>query len=524
MKQYDVLVLGAGLAGSLAALKCAQAGLSVALVTKGDGASRWSQGGIVYRSEGDPQALIEDIVKAGCGLNNLEAVKLVAHKGPRLVKEWLIDELGVPFDLAPLSQIGPKADFLSHQREDVCSSNDNFDLCLEAAHSRHRILHIQDQTGRGISAKLQERVAAHPRIEILYGTLVDLLSSTRHDCRAQSVYSSPRIAGAYVFLQANSEVVALEARATILATGGYSRLYQHSTGPESSRGDGISAAQRAGARVMHMEYVQFHPTALYVPGHPRYLLTEALRGQGAKLLNLQGKSFVNELAPRDVVARAIQHEILRSGPGSHVWLDLRGLSKLDHFTGILEILSQHHIDPSRECVPVVPAAHYTLGGVWTDTKGRTTVPGLYAAGEVACTGLHGSNRLASTSLLECVVFGIEAATEVIEELKHLRVNFQAQPWRCESEAVDTALVQQDWDLLGQTMWHYVGLIRSTNRLKRAESTLNHLRSEVESFYAHGELSDGLIGLRHSVLVANLVLYAALRNKVSSGTHFVTEDR
>jgi L-aspartate oxidase len=314
------------------------------------------------------------------------------------------------------------------------------------------------------------------------------------------------------------------AKATVLATGGFSQLYLHSTGPSSNRGDGISAAQRAGARTLDMEFVQFHPTTLYVSGKPRRLLTEALRGSGAKILNLKLQAFVDPLAPRDVVSRAI-HEELAETLTEHVWLDLRAIADLkSKFPGVCAVLESESLDPKIDLIPIVPAAHYTLGGVWTDLDGRTSLSGLLAAGEVACTGLHGANRLASTSLLEALVFGERAGASAFADAQQMGLaEFDPRPWEPANAPVDSALVQQDFQHLKNTLWNYIGLVRSEKRLRRAERALVELRAEVESFYRRGDLSDELIGLRHGVLVATLLLYAALRNKESVGTHYLAAD-
>jgi L-aspartate oxidase len=497
----DVLVLGAGLAGSIAALRAAESGSRVLLVeAEAESASSWAQGGIVYSSAEAVEDLAHDIFEAGCRINNPSAVRVVSQEGPRILNEWLLAKCRVPFDT----------------RE-----GGEFDLTLEAAHSRARILHVKDHTGASIMDVISAAVRADTRIERLNGLLVDLMVSDRHDARSAAEYRTSTCAGAYVFVPASGQVLAVVAKAVILATGGFSRLFEHSTGPRGSRGDGISAAHRAGARTLHLEYVQFHPTALFVPGQPRYLLTEALRGSGARLLNAERKSFVDELAPRDVVARAIHEEMLHSGT-EHVWLDVSAVQEFaTRFPRIQELLAHHGFDPSRDLIPVVPAAHYTIGGVWTDLDGASSLPGLFAAGEVACTGLHGANRLASTSLLEALVFAHRAADAACRLAAENRdPDFEPKPWIPASVAVDPALLQQDWALLRRTMWNYVGLVRSPARLKRAERMLSDLRRDVEDFYQRGALSEALIGLRHAVLVATLVLYAALRNPQSLGTHFL----
>ncbi len=500
--QADVLVVGSGIAGAVCALRLAELGHEVLLISNHETATGWAQGGIVYQGLHDPQALFEDIWKAGCGLSYRPAVEKVVQEGPKLVQQWLLNKLKVPFD--------------RHAPEQL-------DLCLEAAHSEKRILHVKDQTGRAIQECLDKALNNSKQITRLQGTLVDLLLTHIHDERAEKTFESAQVAGAYVWSPKEQKVKTIVAKAVVLATGGFSQLYWHSTGPSGNRGDGISAAHRAGARTMGLEYVQFHPTALYLEGERRYLLTEALRGAGAKILNLSQKPFLDELAPRDVVARGIHEEMLSHG-ATHVWLDLRAVADLaSRFPHIVKLLNEKGIDPFSQLIPIVPAAHYTMGGVWTNLKAETSLPGLYAAGEVACTGLHGANRLASTSLLEALVFGVAAAENASIFSSHNKIEFQPKIWRYEESPVDPALLQQDWLLLKQTMWNYIGLVRTEKRLKRAERLLVELRTEIESFYKKSFLSDELLGLRHGVLVATLVLYAALRNRESVGSHYLRKD-
>lgn len=500
----DVLVIGAGLAGSIAALNAVKQGRKVTLVHRADSASQWAQGGIVYKGAEDPGSLVDDILQAGAGLNNRAAVELIAREGPAAVDRWLREAMSVPFD---------------------AGLDGNPDLTLEAAHNARRILHVKDYSGRAISECVARAVDASPNIERVDGVLVDIILADRHDRRPEAEYRRSRASGAYVFLPGTRDVVAVKARATVLATGGYSSLYQHSTGPTTSRGDGIAAAHRAGARTLHLEFVQFHPTALYIPGEPRKLLTEALRGAGARLLNFKNERFVDELAPRDVVARAIHEELISSG-AAHVWLDLTTIPDLEtKYPSIVKLLAEKGIDPRKAHVPVVPAAHYTIGGVWTDLDGATSVPGLYAAGEVAATGLHGANRLASTSLLEALVFGERAGRAAAEDAVRAEAEgtvTEPRSWEPARTTVDPALLAQDGQFLRQTLWNYVGLVRSERRLQRAERILGELRNEVEWFYKRAELSEELIALRNGTLVAELLLYAALRRRKSVGTHYLKE--
>lgn len=503
---HDFLVLGGGLAGGIAALKAAEAGLRVVLVKDGPSATSWAQGGIVYQAPSDPEELIKDIFEAGAHMNNRATVELVAREAPAVMHQWLVETLGVEFDLG---------------------TGGEEELVLEAAHSSARILHCRDSTGRSIQAALDHKIDAHPNVEVVEAALVDLLLSDRNADDSYCAYLKTEVMGAYVLLLTTSKwgeegaIVPIVAAATLIATGGYSHLYWHASGPASSIGAGIAVAQRAGAKILHMEFEQFHPTCLYIPHQPRKLLTEALRGEGAKLLGHHGQRFVNELAPRDVVARAIHDEMLKSSQ-PHVWLDLRGLAGFaDRFPGIQALLSAHNLDPSGDLIPVVPAAHYSIGGIWTDTRARTSVPRLWAAGEAACTGLHGANRLASTSLLEALFFGDRASASVIENINALRAHyFKPREWTAGSEDPDPALILQDWEHLRHTLWNYVGLVKSPWRLSRAQKILSDLRNEVESFYKRSRINPDLLKLRHGVLVATLILYAAIRRRQSVGVHFV----
>jgi L-aspartate oxidase len=491
----DVLVIGRGLAGGVAALRAADSGRDVIVMYSGQTATSWAQGGIVYKGDSDPTSLVEDIWNSGCRMGNREAIDIVANEGPVAVEEWLLKRLKVPFD---------------------------GDLALEAAHASPRILHAKDSSGAAIAKALDLALQSHPRIRLFEGHLVNLLVTDRHDARPARQYAPSRVVGAYAFVPSRGDVVPVVARAVVLATGGFSRLYLHATGPSSSVGEGIAAAHGAGARTHHLEFVQFHPTALFTKDGPRRLLTEALRGAGARLLDGEGREFVDPLAARDVVARAIHGEMLRSG-AAHVWLDLRGVDALcSRFPWACSKLREHGFDPEKDLIPVVPAAHYTLGGVWTGMNAATSLEGLFAAGEVACTGLHGANRLASTSLLEALVFGDRAGRSAATAAKD-EIDFEPRPWRSEKGDSDPALLQQDWQVLRQTLWNYVGLVRSGRRLRRAERLLVELRTEVESFYKSTALSPELIALRHGVLVATLVLYAALRNTESVGVHYVLPD-
>jgi L-aspartate oxidase len=516
----DLLVLGAGIAGCSAALRAADLGASVVLVAKDDlGGTNtsWAQGGIIGLAppeEGDsPELLASDIEGAGAGLCRTEAVRLLAEEGPRLCRQFLWERLGVPFDLGASGTPDPTA---------------------EAAHSARRIYHAKDATGLAIQTALSEAVRSHPNIRVRERLcLVDLITSPHHCVSPVRVYEPIHVHGAYLFDPATGQVEGALARRTMLATGGLGYLYLHTTNPPSATGDGLAAAYRASARIVNCEYVQFHPTALYVPGKARTLLTEALRGEGARLVNRKGERFMAkyepehlELAPRDVVSRAIFQEMAASGEAC-VYLDLAPVAaKLDlesHFPTVLAACLAEGFDPRRQPIPVVPAAHYFCGGVLVDLDGRTSLSGLFAAGEVACTGLHGANRLASTSLLEGLLWGFRGAEAAVHDLagQVLPDPGDLAEWRMpdEPEPTDPLLIDQDWGLIRSTLWNYAGIVRTGDRLERAKADLHYLAHRIERFYHEASLSRELLELRSGILCARLILNAALQNPESRGCHF-----
>ncbi|GLH71425.1 L-aspartate oxidase [Geothrix rubra] len=516
----DLLVLGAGIAGCSAALRAADLGASVVLVAKDDlGASNtaWAQGGIIGlppEEEGDSPALLaSDIEAAGAGLCRHEAVRLLAEEGPRLCRSFLWERLGVPFDLGTDGSPDPTA---------------------EAAHSARRIYHAKDATGLAIQTALSEAVRNHPGIQVRENLcLVDLITSPHHCLSPVRVYEPIQVHGAYLFDPATGAVEGQLAKRTLLATGGLGYLYLHTTNPPGATGDGLAAAYRASARIVNCEYLQFHPTTLYVPGKPRTLLTEALRGEGAHLVNRKGERFMAryapeqmELAPRDVVSRAIFQEMAASGEPC-VFLDLAPVAaRLDldsHFPTVLAACRAEGLDPLRQPIPVVPAAHYFCGGVLVDLEGRTSLPGLYAAGEVACTGLHGANRLASTSLLEGLVWGFRGAEAAVRELPGLSLPDAGDlaPWRTpeDPQETDPLLIDQDWGLIRSTLWNYAGIVRTGARLQRARADLEYLQHRTERFYHEASLSRELLDLRSGIICARLILNAALQNPESRGCHY-----
>jgi L-aspartate oxidase len=517
LDQTDVLVIGCGIAGATAALRLARdRQRQVTLVTRADDPeesnSRYAQGGIVTLGEEDGADLIvQDILSAGAGLSLPSAARVLAEEGPGLVREVLVEAAGVSFDRTPDGR-------LAYGRE--------------GAHSCPRILHVGDATGRAIVQALLAALREQPNVRIVTSaTAVDLITFPHHARDPLAVYDPITCHGAYVFERSHRAVRSYLAGATVLATGGLGRIYRHTTNPVGSRGDGLAMAYRAGARIINAEYVQFHPTALAVPGGEGFLISEAVRGEGGRLLTPDGRPFMQmyapqwgDLAPRDVVARAIHHEMVEQGY-PYVLLDIHSALSPNHirerFPTIHARCLALGIDVTSQPIPVVPAAHYFCGGVWTDEWGHTTVQSLYAVGEVACTGVHGANRLASTSLLEGLVWGNRAARDIAQRALSVIPLADVPRWEEEGleEEADPALIWRDMRTIQYTMWHYVGLVRSTRRLARALRDLRHLDQDIDSFYRSTRLNDALIGLRHSVQAAFIVAEAAQHNRHSRGCHY-----
>lgn len=518
-ERCQVLVLGTGVAGLSAALGAAEGGAEVLLVCRTAEPSAtntaWAQGGIIYRGENDsPELLARDILAAGADYGLPEAAYFLAEHGPECVREWLIERLGVPFDRRP---------------------DGSLDLALEGAHSVPRIIHAADRTGAAIQAALQRAALDHPRIRLLPGYQgVDLLTTHHHSRRAADRYAMEnRCAGAYLLEVASGRVCTVMADATVLATGGAGALYIHTSNQPGSIGSGFAMASRAGARLLNLEFIQFHPTCLYVPGAPRHLITEALRGAGARLVNAAGEAFMTRyhpqgsLAPRDVVTRAIIDEMHATG-AECVYLDLGGKAKelAARFPTVAESCARYGIDIGRERIPVVPAAHYTCGGIVSDLAGRTNIPGLHVAGEVACTGVHGANRLASTSLLEGLTFGLSAGREAAAFARQIPLSKEQAGAMRDWEPVpgpsneDPALIAQDWSAIRHTMWNYVGIVRTRERLERAVADLRHQLVRLTAFYRTTPISASLVDLFHGCTAAGLIAAAAQRNTTSVGCHFL----
>ena len=509
----DVLVIGSGLAGCAAALAAARGGARVLVLTKAgrlEESNTWyAQGGIIYQGADDsPERLAADIAAAGAGLCDPAAVDLLSREGPRLVKEVLIDDVGVPFSRA---------------------TDGSLDLTAEAAHSVARIVHREDTTGRSIEEAMLAALGREPNVTLLANrTAVDLLSLSHHSRNPQDVYAPPTAVGAYVFDHGTGRVDPVLAKETILATGGLGRIFLHTSNPPGACGDGVAMAYRAGARCINMQFVQFHPTTLFL-GDERFLISESLRGEGARLVDADGREFMldyhpdGSLAPRDIVARGI-HQMMHETGSPCAYLDIthKPASWIrSRFPRIHARCREAGLDITSQPIPVVPAAHYSCGGIAVDEWGRSSMRRLRAVGEVSCTGLHGANRLASTSLLECLVWGTRAGADAARAAASGETYYlpEIAPWQYETEPVDPALVAQDWLTICQTMWNYVGLVRTRRRLDRAHQILRELHLEIGRFYAKSELSDALISLRNGIQAALVVLLAAIEARDSRGCHY-----
>ncbi len=509
INQFDVLIIGSGLAGLTLALKVADT-KKVCLVSKReitDSASSWAQGGIaaVLNNDDSIEAHIEDTLIAGAGLCDKEVTRMVAEKGRETI-EWLIQQ-GVHFT-----------------RE---SDDSGYHLTREGGHSHRRIFHVADATGNAVQKTLTERIREHANITLMENHIaVDLITTKKLEGSA-NLADHNRCLGAYVLDNTTGKVITIAAQHTALATGGAGKVYLYTTNPDVSTGDGIAMAWRAGCRVANMEFIQFHPTCLYHPHAKSFLISEVVRGEGGLLKLPDGTRFMpahdarGELAPRDVVARAIDFEMKKRGLDC-VYLDISHQPAefiQSHFPTIYKRCLELGIDITKQPIPVVPAAHYSCGGVMTDAYGRTDIDSLYAIGETACTGLHGANRLASNSLLECLVFSQAAASQILKAPNHAWKTLPEWDESRVTDADEEVLITHTWNELRRFMWNYVGIVRTNKRLSRALHRIYMLRDEVHEFYSNFRISNDLIELRNLLQVAELIVLSAIERHESRGLHY-----
>jgi L-aspartate oxidase len=506
---YDVLILGSGAAGLSLALRVLEAkpDARVGVMAKGpvtEGSTMYAQGGIaaVLDDTDSTESHYADTLDAGAGLCNHEMVRFVVERAGGAIR-WLIDQ-GVAFD-----------------RE-----GSEYHLTREGGHSHRRVIHSADTTGRAVQTTLTARIEASPADILEHHLAVDLIRERLPGGRRG------RCMGVYALDRRTGRIEVLRARMVALASGGAARVYLYSTNPDGSTGDGIAMAWRAGCRVGNMEFSQFHPTCLYHPHAKSFLISEAVRGEGGRLLRPDGTRFMDEydtrgeLAPRDIVARAIDHVMKRLGCEC-VYLDISHKPAdfiAAHFPNIHATCLDYGIDITKQPIPVVPAAHFTCGGVLTDHRGRTDVDGLYAVGEVACTGLHGANRLASNSLLECLVLGESAARDIAQRLPDMPVPPDLPAWD-ESSVTDSdeeVVVSHNWEEIRRFMWDYVGIVRSTKRLERAKHRIKLLLGEITEYYGSFRVSNDLLELRNIAMVADLIVRSALARKESRGLHYTID--
>lgn len=511
MKQFDYIVLGSGIAGLSFALKVAQRG-RVAIITKknrADSNTNWAQGGIaaVTSKEDSVEMHVRDTLEAGAGLCREDVVRTIVSEGPARIQELI--ELGTHFT-----------------ERDVPNSRGEreLDLTKEGGHSKRRVLHAKDATGAEIERALLDAIARNPNIEVFENHFaIDLITTQK-----LGLVGPNRCVGIYALNKAGARVETFASPVTLLATGGCGKVYLYTTNPDIATGDGVAMAYRAGAPIANMEFIQFHPTCLFHPKERTLLITEAVRGEGGYLLGADRKRFMQryderaELAPRDIVARAIDSEMKRTG-ADNVWLDITHQPApfiISHFPNIYERLLKLGIDMTKEPIPVVPAAHYQCGGVMTTLDGETEIEGLYAVGEVACTGLHGANRLASNSLLEALVCAHRAAIKAAKE-QPARPRETIPPWQSGNahDADELVVVSHNWDEIRRLMWDYVGIVRTTKRLQRAQKRLAHLQEEIQEYYWDFIVTSDLLELRNIATVAQLIVDCALQRPESRGLHY-----
>jgi L-aspartate oxidase len=516
-RNFDVLVIGSGIAGLSFALKVARLGHSVAIITKKNRAesnTNYAQGGIavVTSRTDDFDSHVRDTLAAGDGLCNEKVVREIVRDGPARVKE-LVD-IGLKF-----SRTGSGA----------------YDLGREGGHSRRRILHVKDMTGKAIEDALLRAIAQESRVALFeHFFAIDVITTEKISGRKRSRGEGNRVVGLYALDVRDSRVVTFHAPVVMLSTGGAGQVYLYTTNPDIATGDGIAMAFRAGVEVRNMEFIQFHPTALYSLQGERFLISEAVRGEGGVLRNAAGEAFMRghhelaDLAPRDIVARAIDTEMKKSG-APHVWLDITHRSEAflrERFPQIYQTCRKLGIDISKDMIPVVPAAHYTCGGVATNLSAETSLSGLYACGEVACTGLHGANRLASNSLLEAVVMAHRGAGAVAAYLGARRhvAEMRIPDWMDlgGGDVDERVVISHNWDELRRTMWDYVSIMRTTKRLERARTRISHLAKEIHDYYWNFSVDPRLLELRNLIQIAELVVTCALQRRESRGLHAIAD--
>ncbi len=504
--QHDVLIIGSGAAGLTLALSLARQA-KVAVLSKGalnEGSTWFAQGGIaaVLDDNDTTEAHVEDTLNAGAGLCHEDSVRFTVERGKKAI-QWLIEQ-GVSFTK-------------NHD-------NPDYHLTKEGGHSHRRIIHSADATGKAVHSTLIEKVTASPNIEIFeHHIAVDLI--TEPDTTTGKV----RCSGGYIHNRKTNQVDVFQAKAVILATGGASKVYLYSSNPDSASGDGIAMAWRAGCRIANMEFNQFHPTCLYHPKAGSFLVTEALRGEGAQLKLPNGERFMQrfderkELAPRDIVARAIDHEMKRLGSDC-LYLDISHKPETfisEHFPTVKARCLELGIDITKQPIPVVPAAHYTCGGVVVNKQGQTDLDQLYAIGETSFTGLHGANRMASNSLLECIVYAQAAAESIQENLKDIPMPAPAAGWDASrvTNSDEDVVISHNWDELRRFMWDYVGIVRTRKRLERATHRIKLLQKEIQEYYSNYQVGNDLIELRNLAMVAELIIRSAMQRKESRGLHY-----
>ena len=511
--EYDVLIIGSGAAGLSLALKLADHS-NVAVLSKNaliEGATFYAQGGVsaVLDRHDSIQSHVQDTLAAGVGLCDPKIVHFVVERAQESIN-WLVN-MGVDFT----------------RSNEPSETSSVFHLHKEGGHSHRRVIHAADATGKAIETTLESRVRQHKNIDLFeHHIAVDLITNNKF------LKDKCRCIGAYVLDDKKKNVKVFRARNVVLATGGAGKVYLYTSNPDSCTGDGIAMASRIGCRIVNMEFIQFHPTCLYHPMAKSFLISEALRGEGAKLILNDGNSFMKrydnrqELAPRDIVARAIDYEMKRLGCDC-VYLDISHKPQKfikQHFPNIFKRCLDLGINMATDRIPVVPAAHYTCGGIMVNKNGQTDIPGLYAIGEVSYTGLHGANRMASNSLLECFVFAHSAFKHIKETLPEIKMPEKISEWD-ESRVTNSdeeVVVSHNWDEIRRFMWDYVGIVRTTKRLHRAHHRIKLLQSEISEYYGNFRITKDLIELRNLATAAELIIESALKRKESRGLHYTTD--